>query len=89
MPYSLRTKLKHLACERDITVKECEKLIKALDAVDAVEGIKAEIKLLPNANPSYWNRCDVVDREEVLELIDEHIRGEETDDYFRGAQQEF
>lgn len=88
MPYSLRTKLKHLVCERDITVKECERLIKALDTVDAVEEIKAEIKLLPNANPSYWNRCDVVDREEVLELIDKHIRGKETDDYFRGAQQE-
>lgn len=37
MPYSLRTKLKHLACERDITVKECERLIKALDLLDAFE----------------------------------------------------
>lgn len=44
MPYSLRTKLKHLACERDITVKECERLIEALDTVDAVEEIKAEIE---------------------------------------------
>lgn len=51
--------------------------IEALDTVDAVEEIKAEIKLLPNANPSYWNRCDVVDREEVLELIDKHISRKE------------
>lgn len=40
MPYNLRTKLKHLACERDITVKECERLIKALDTVDTAEEIK-------------------------------------------------
>lgn len=64
MPYSLRTKLKHLACERDITVKECERLIKALDTVDAVEEIKAEIKHLHD-----W----AFNREEVMKLIDEHI----------------
>lgn len=40
MSYSLRTKLKHLAYERDITVKECERLIKALDLVDTAEEIK-------------------------------------------------
>lgn len=44
MPYSLRTKLKHLACERDITVKECERLIKALDALDGLEKLKSEIE---------------------------------------------
>ena len=68
MPYSLRTKLKHLACERDITVKECERLIKALDAVDAVEEIKAEIKHLHD-----W----AFNREEVIKIIDVHISRKE------------
>lgn len=68
MPYSLRTKLKHLACERDITVKECERLIKALDTVDAVEEIKAEIKHLHD-----W----AFNREEVIKIIDEHISRKE------------
>jgi CRISPR/Cas system CSM-associated protein Csm2 small subunit len=44
MPYNLRTKLKHLAYERDITVKECEKLIKALDALDGLEKLESEIE---------------------------------------------
>lgn len=64
MPYSLRTKLKHLACERDITVKECERLIKALDVLDAVEEIKAEIKHLHD-----W----AFNREEVIKIIDKHL----------------
>ena len=69
MPYSLRTKLKHLACERDITVKECERLIKSLDTVDAVEEIKAEIKHLHD-----W----AFNREEVIKIIDEHLeKGQE------------
>ena len=69
MPYSLRTKLKHLARERDITVKECERLIKALDALDAVEEIKAEIKHLHD-----W----AFNREEVIKIIDEHLeKGQE------------
>lgn len=68
MPYSLRTKLKHLACERDITVKECERLIKALDTVDAIEEIKAEIKHLHD-----W----AFDREEVMKLIDKHLEKEQ------------
>ena len=69
MPYSLRTKLKHLAFERDITVKECERLIKALDTVDAVEEIKAEIKHLHD-----W----AFNREEVIKIIDEHLeKGQE------------
>lgn len=68
MSYSLRTKLKHLACERDITVKECERLIKALDALDAVEEIKTEIKHLHD-----W----AFNREEVIKIIDEHLEKEQ------------
>ena len=40
----------------------------------AFEDIMAEIKILPNANPSYWYSGDMVERREVLEIIDEHIK---------------
>ena len=33
--------------------------------------LKAKINELSNANPSYWHQCDVVDREDVIDLIDE------------------
>ena len=78
MPYSLRTKLKHLARERDITVKECERLIKALDTVDAVEGIKAEIKEVGCIKDEYGDvRSDVIKVHQVLNIIDKHINGKE------------
>lgn len=44
MPYNLRTKLKHLAHKCELTDKECEKLIKALDALDGLEKLKSEIE---------------------------------------------
>ena len=34
------------------------------------EALKKAIKELSNDNPSYWNTCDVVDREKVLDEID-------------------
>lgn len=39
--------------------------------------IKAEIRKMPNRNPSYSHTCDVVDREDVLDIIDSHINGKE------------
>ena len=51
-----------------------DKLIKALDK------IRAEIESLPNANPSYWHSGDMVERVDVLEIIDEYtekVRGKE------------
>lgn len=45
---------------------------------DVLDKIRAEIKSLSNANPSYWHSGDMVEREEVLEIIDEHkIESEE------------
>lgn len=32
--------------------------------------IRHEVYRLPNDNPSYWNKCDVIEREKVLEIID-------------------
>lgn len=49
MSYSLRTKLKHLAYKCELTEKECERLIKLLDTVDAVEEIKADIQKARNS----------------------------------------
>ena len=51
-----------------------DKLIKVLDK------IRNEIKALSNANPSYWHSGDMVERVDVLEIIDEYtekVRGKE------------
>ena len=39
---------------------------------NVLDKIKAEVKALSNANPSYTHTCDVVDREDVLEIIDKY-----------------
>jgi len=76
MPYNLRTKLKHLAYERDITVKECEKLIKALDTVDTFEEIKADIQKARNSvnagNEEYFIGV-LRGIDTISEIIDKHI----------------
>lgn len=41
--------------------------------------IKAEIEALSNANPSYTHTCDVVDREDVIDIIDKYIEGSESE----------
>ena len=39
---------------------------------DVLDKIRAEIKALSNANPSYWHSGDMVEREDVLEIIDKY-----------------
>ncbi len=39
---------------------------------EVLDKIKAEIEALSNANPSYTHTCDVVDREDVLDIIDKY-----------------
>lgn len=39
---------------------------------DVLDKIKDEIKALSNANPSYWHSGDMVDRDDVLEIIDKY-----------------
>ncbi len=75
MPYSLRTKLKHLAYERDITVKECERLIKALDLVDAVEEIKAECIRAVDRIPITFSKqeADNCLKRDIRDIFDKHI----------------
>ena len=57
-------------CKRDLS-KECDGDYK--NCADCVlDKIKAEIKALSNANPSYWHSGDMVEREDVLEIIDKY-----------------
>ena len=44
-----------------------------------LEKIKEEIGALSNANPSYTHTCDVVDREDVLDIIDKYIEGSDSE----------
>ena len=37
-----------------------------------LDKIRAEIESLSNANPSYWHSGDMVDREDVLDIIDKY-----------------
>lgn len=41
--------------------------------------IKSEIEALSNANPSYTHTCDVVDREDVIDIIDKYIEGSDSE----------
>jgi hypothetical protein len=46
--------------------------IKALEQEHILDKIRAEIKALSNANPSYWYSGDMVDRDDVIEIIDKY-----------------
>lgn len=46
----------------------------AIKALTAIDNIRQEIRKLSNANPSYWHTCDVIEREEVLDIIDKYIK---------------
>lgn len=72
MPHSLRVKIKNLRYKGIITDKDCDRLCKALDNENVLDKIIVEIESLSNANPSYWHSGDMVDREEVLEIIDKY-----------------
>ena len=54
--------------------------IKALEQEDVLKKIREEIEVLSNANPSYIHTCDVVDREDVLDIIDKYRKGEADDE---------
>ena len=44
---------------------------------DVLDEIRDEIEALSNANPSYWHSGDMVDRDDVLEIIDKYREREE------------
>lgn len=46
----------------------------------SVEGLIEKIRKMPNDNPSYWHTCDVVDREDLIEIIKEYCEVSEDAD---------
>ena len=57
-------------CTHDLT-KDCEgKYRNCIDCI--LNKIRADIETMPNANPSYTHTCDVVDREDLLGIIDKY-----------------
>lgn len=54
-----------------ISKAEYENRLKA-DMVVMLDKIRAEIKALSNSNPSYWHSGDMVDRDDVLEILDNY-----------------
>lgn len=66
-----------------MTIKEIiDMAIKGLEQSDVLNKIRAEIKALSNANPSYWHSGDMVDREDVLEIIDKYKSESEDDNIY-------
>lgn len=63
-------------CEQSKTKIALLMAIKALEQKDVLKKIREEIEVLSNANPSYTHTCDVVDREDVLDIIDKYRKGD-------------
>lgn len=61
--------IKKIPIKIPVDIDVFEKLISQEPVLDK---IRAEVKALPNANPSYSGYIDVVDREDVLEIIDKY-----------------
>ena len=53
-------------------IQTLNKVMDWLEQEPILDKIRAEIEALPNANPSYTHTCDVVDREDVFDIIDEY-----------------
>lgn len=49
------------------TLEACLELLE--NENDLIDKVLKIIDKMPNANPSYWNKCDVVDREGLREEI--------------------
>lgn len=59
------------------TYEFVEMAVKALKQQSTLDKIRAEIKALSNANPSYWHCGDMVERDEVFDIIDKYIVSKE------------
>lgn len=51
-----------------------------------LDKIRDEIKALSNANPSYWHHGDMVDRVDVLEIIDKYKAESESEEWKKNFQ---
>ena len=58
--------------EADV-IEKLEEIKTEMDIIAELEAIKAEIQEMRNDNPSYYYTCDVIEREKLLDLLDEHI----------------
>jgi hypothetical protein len=62
----------HHECLIDMEFKARDRQIYDKGKMDVLDKIRAEIKALSNANPSYWHSGDMVDRDDVIEIIDKY-----------------
>lgn len=72
--------MEYLLVEKDKNGLLCHFKTVNVIPLDKIKQAREEIKKLSNANPSYWNSCDVVDREDVLEILDKLIESEGVND---------
>ena len=42
--------------------------------IEVLQEMRDKIEKQSNANPSYWNKCDVIDRADTIEIIDKYIK---------------
>ena len=75
MPHSLRVRLKNLNYKGLLTDRELNRLVNALDTVDSIEDIKAEISR--KANSGQWSEATIYGMQKALAIIDKHISGKE------------
>lgn len=59
-------------CPKEEIEESLKMAIKALEQGPILDKIRAEIKSLSNANPSYWHSGDMVERDDVLEILDKY-----------------
>ena len=57
----------------DVAIEALNRQLKEMDILDK---IRAEIKSLSNANPSYWHSGDMIERDEVLDIIGKYRESE-------------
>ena len=64
--------------DKNFTKADIDAIVKAINegwelrVNEILSKIRAEIKSLSNANPSYWHSGDMVEREEVLDVINKY-----------------
>ena len=70
MPHSLRVKIKKLRYKGAITDKDCDRLITALDNMDVLDKIRAEITALDDADYDYEGYYKAVT--DAVKIIDKY-----------------
>jgi hypothetical protein len=64
--------------DKKFTKADIDAIVKAINegwelrVNEILDKIRAEIRALSNANPSYWHSGDMVERDEVLEILDKY-----------------